>query len=213
MKSTGTALFVVGAILVVIGAIWGFTGYYLSQAPALLALLIAGLGLMWGGSRLNRDKNPNKSVAWKPASDAVAVATDEAVAPPPTVIAPTPQVALDEATRVVSAGIPRAWRLTDADGITHLVGSRALLGRDPGQGDGPASVLIVLSAADGSISKTHASVRVDEAGLWVTDLSSTNGTVVLMPTGAEVECLPGLEVSVPNGSTIEIGTYPVKVSV
>jgi hypothetical protein len=62
--------------------------------------------------------------------------------------------------------------LIDQWGRAHMVGERALLGRDPETRD-----ILVLQS---SISRQHAEVaRDEESGLWtVCDCGSTNGTFV-----------------------------------
>ncbi|GAA4531341.1 hypothetical protein GCM10023160_33640 [Brachybacterium paraconglomeratum] len=43
----------IGIALIVIGFIWGFViGYYPSDLPVLLGLLLVGAGMAWGGQRM-----------------------------------------------------------------------------------------------------------------------------------------------------------------
>ena len=60
---------------------------------------------------------------------------------------------------------------------------------------------------DGSmrLSKTHAAFDVDEAGLWVTDRASRNGTSVTEPGRASRELEPGTRTRVPVGARVTLG--------
>jgi len=65
---------------------------------------------------------------------------------------------------------------------------------------------------DRSVSKTHAELGVDEAGLWLVDRGSTNGTTVEAPGAAPVRANPGERVRVPAGSVLRVGDAVVAVS-
>ena len=227
MKPAGIALFVLGAVLAGAGLLWARVGFYASQAPVLFLLLGAGAVLVFVGARMHRDKDPNKAVAWPGAPAVVSPDDDEVITPS---IAPAMAVAsvteaepmgdgpdpgtrstLDESTKVAPRRVAPTWVLTLPDGSTVPVTRSALLGREPANRAGQAHSLVRLPAPDASVSKTHALIEVDERGLSVTDLESTNGTVVMDADGNETECSPNLAVGVPPGGSIDLGTYPVRV--
>lgn len=64
MKSLGFALYVGGGLLGVAFLIWAATGFYASQLPVLAGLGAAAASLVYLGSRLHRDPDPNKAVSW-----------------------------------------------------------------------------------------------------------------------------------------------------
>lgn len=96
-------------------------------------------------------------------------------------------------------------------GARQLVDGLARIGRNPEAGAGEDVLLIRVDDPSRSVSKNHADLGVDSAGLWLTDRGSTNGTVIsaagLPPRVAE----PGAKVRVPMGSTIHVGDRRVVV--
>lgn len=232
MKPAGIALFVVGVLVGGAGLVWGRVGYYGSQAPILFTLLAIGATLMFIGSRMHRDKDPNKAVAWRPADpspDGAATGSVpfQASPPPPPPPPPTapmspsasapsipsePLPELEESTRVVTRRSTTTWVLGMPGGATVPILRSALIGREPANRAEETHSLIRLTDPDPSVSKTHALIEVDESGLRVTDLGSTNGTVVIDPIGNETPCVPDEPMSVVAGGSIEFGTYPVYVT-
>lgn len=86
-----------------------------------------------------------------------------------------------------------------------------LVGRNP-QAPGSSGVqLIQLPDPTRSVSKNHAELGVDSAGLWLTDRNSTNGTVVSVPGLPPRVAEAGARVRVPVGSTIHFGDRRVVV--
>ncbi len=61
------------------------------------------------------------------------------------------------------------------------------------------------------MSKTHALVEVVDDRVVVTDLHSTNGTRVLTPEGAAHELDPGRGADAPNGATLLLGEFAVRL--
>jgi len=124
-----------------------------------------------------------------------------AAAPPPAAtasgvpVAPTP------------APVPAGWRLVLADGSEASVERALIIGRNPVAFDQwPGAVLLPVVDTTQSVSKTHAAFEVDDSGLWVHDLNSTNGVWVVH--GEDVtEAAPGRRVRVPEGSSVELGDY------
>ncbi|GAA1975178.1 hypothetical protein GCM10009718_09050 [Isoptericola halotolerans] len=96
-------------------------------------------------------------------------------------------------------------------GARQTVDRLARIGRNPDAATGEEVLLIRIEDPSRSVSKNHADLGVDSAGLWLTDRGSTNGTVIsaagLPPRVAE----PGARVRVPMGSTIHVGDRQVVV--
>lgn len=51
------ALQAVGGVLVLVGLIWGWTGFYASNVPWLVLLLLGGAGLLFAGIKLKDLEN------------------------------------------------------------------------------------------------------------------------------------------------------------
>ncbi|MCM3659619.1 FHA domain-containing protein [Georgenia satyanarayanai] len=66
--------------------------------------------------------------------------------------------------------------------------------------------LVSVSNPERDISSTHAEIRPAGGHVVVTDLSSTNGTVVHRPDQPPVRLQPGTGVPVGAGAVIELGT-------
>jgi pSer/pThr/pTyr-binding forkhead associated (FHA) protein len=94
-----------------------------------------------------------------------------------------------------------------ADGSEMPVRGVLLLGRNPAPfAAWPDAQLLAVADTTQTVSKTHAAFEVDDSGLWVHDLNSTNGVWVVR--GEDVtEVAPGRRVNVRSGSTIELGDY------
>ncbi|MFT4028847.1 MAG: FHA domain-containing protein [Protaetiibacter sp.] len=103
------------------------------------------------------------------------------------------------------------WVLTLADGSEAPVGSTLLIGRNPAPFDAwPGAALLSIEDPTHSVSKTHAAFELDDSGLWVHDLNSTNGVWVVR--GEDVtEVAPGRRVAVKPGSSVELGDYVLTV--
>ncbi|OJX69596.1 MAG: hypothetical protein BGO94_13995 [Micrococcales bacterium 72-143] len=103
------------------------------------------------------------------------------------------------------------WTLVLADGGEAVVGRALLVGRNPAPFDAwPGAELLPVDDPTHSVSKTHAAFEVDDSGLWVHDLGSTNGVWVVH--GDDVtEAAPGRRVAVPTGSFVELGDYVLTV--
>jgi hypothetical protein len=107
--------------------------------------------------------------------------------------------------------VPR-WLIQLPEGGETAVGSVLLVGRNPAAFDAyPGAELLSVDDSTQSVSKTHAAFEVDEQGLWVHDLNSTNGVWVVR--GDEVtEAVPGRRVQVHEGSSVELGDYVLTVA-
>ncbi len=110
------------------------------------------------------------------------------------------------------APAPASWRLLLPEGGEAVVASTLLVGRNPAPFDAyPGAALHAVDDSTQSVSKTHAAFEVDEQGLWVHDLNSTNGVWVVR--GDDVtEAVPGRRVQVLDGSSVELGDYVLAVA-
>jgi len=114
---------------------------------------------------------------------------------------------------VVAVPVPApTWRLLLPEGGEAAVASALLVGRNPAPFEAyPGAALHAVDDTTQSVSKTHAAFEVDEQGLWVHDLNSTNGVWVVH--GDDVtEAVPGRRVQVPEGSSVELGDYVLTVT-
>ncbi len=145
------------------------------------------------------------------------VATPAAAAPAP---APTPEPAEAEwdSTRMTARDVRAMDPAPDVSVVIELesgerraVDRPTLLGRNPqAPDDGPWN-LVAVDDPTRSVSKTHAELRADPSGLWLTDRGSTNGTVVSVPGAPPRVAEPGTRVRVPVGATIHVGDRRIVV--
>jgi hypothetical protein len=86
-----------------------------------------------------------------------------------------------------------AWLFETASGQrVPLTGRAVVLGRNPlAPAELPDAQLVTVRDAGRTISKTHASVELGDAGWMITDLNSTNGVYLIGPDGNEIELEPG----------------------
>ena len=92
------------------------------------------------------------------------------------------------------------------DGQDIRLAGTALLGRNPQAPPGEdAEQLVPVSDPGRTISKTHLRLRLADGGVWVTDRNSTNGSAVITPDGARTRLIPGQEVFIRPGSTVQFG--------
>lgn len=114
-----------------------------------------------------------------------------------------------DATRMQAPILEPAATVTVAieleSGERRVIDGPALVGRNPQASGGTGYILVRVDDPTRSVSKNHAELGVDSAGLWLTDRGSTNGTVVSAPGRSPQVAEPGARVRVPVGSTIHVG--------
>ncbi|TWG81969.1 FOG: FHA domain [Cellulosimicrobium cellulans J34] len=157
-----------------------------------------------------------------PSAPAPAPATPAPAAVPPTAAPAAPTAEPDEAewdsTRLTARDVRAMDPAPDVAVVIELesgerrpVDRPTLLGRNPqAPDDGPWN-LVAVDDPTRSVSKTHAELRVDPSGLWLTDRGSTNGTVVSVPGAPPRVAEPGARVRVPVGATIHVGDRRIVV--
>jgi hypothetical protein len=100
------------------------------------------------------------------------------------------------------------------DGTRVAASARGLLGRSPAPAPGePSAQLVPLVDDSMRISKTHAAYGVDDAGFWVADRSSKNGTLVELPDGSTRRLAPGVPTQLPPGARVALGGRSFTVTV
>ncbi|WP_308726674.1 FHA domain-containing protein [Clavibacter sp. VKM Ac-2542] len=131
----------------------------------------------------------------------------------PTVAMPTAPAADDDAD---AARVVHAFRVL-RDGVPHVdavvpdripLDAPAIVGRRPRPPRvvrGVAPRLVAVPSPLGEISGTHLGLRQDAGVIVVTDLDSTNGTVVLAPGAEHLALRPGESLVVVPGTRIDIG--------
>jgi FHA domain len=97
----------------------------------------------------------------------------------------------------------RGWVLATPAGDALPLPPVLFLGRAPRAEDGAATHAL---PADGTVSKTHAVLRVEGDGVTLEDLHSTNGSAVAdRPGGVPLLLTPGRPVPVPDGGEVRLG--------
>lgn len=133
---------------------------------------------------------------------------------------------LDTRTKLVGRGMPprdpsepvffpggpprhgsAGWILLLADGDRVSVDGPVVIGRKPFEVEGfPGAKLISVEDREKTVSKNHAIVLPYDGGLFVLDLSSTNGVAVV--ANRKRTPVTATEFSpVPDGAVVELGSY------
>ncbi|WP_448810969.1 RDD family protein [Agromyces bauzanensis] len=140
---------------------------------------------------------PDAEGAWTPPE----LVPSAAPAPVPVPV-PVPAPAPAPAPRPGAA----EWTLVFDDGTRVAASASGLLGRNPAPAPGESpGQLVPLVDESMRISKTHASYGVDDAGFWVLDRSSKNGTFVEPAGGSAARLAPGVRTPVPAGARVALG--------
>jgi hypothetical protein len=98
--------------------------------------------------------------------------------------------------------------LRASDGSTAELDRPVLIGRAPSsdRSDSRAPRLMTVPSPNHDISRTHVEVAAEDWQIVVTDLNSTNGTVLVRPRAVDRQQLaPGEPVTVQLGSVMELG--------
>jgi uncharacterized RDD family membrane protein YckC len=148
-----------------------------------------------------------------------AVAGDPAIGPDLAPLAAEPLDAAEQEpeTEHTANGAERrtifdGWVAELDDGREIEVRGLVLLGRNPAPSEGEADAeLIKLSDESRTVSKTHLALGVDDAGLFVVDRGSTNGSTITPPGQPTVPVGAFHAVSVSEGSVVSIGDHWVRI--
>ncbi len=108
---------------------------------------------------------------------------------------------------------PRAvWSAALDDGRVVAVEGLVLIGRNPQPQPGEEDALLIkIADQTRTVSKSHLALGIDDAGLFVIDRGSTNGSVVTGLDGSSLRCEPGQVVSVEEGSIVSLGDHWLEI--
>ena len=170
--------------------------------------------------RPERTRAPREEITFFPAGAGPAPAP-VVPAPEPVAEAPAPAPAEPDSAAADDAGETRmtvsrhaatAWRLTVPGHPAPIaVSGRLFLGRSPSVVNGMTGDLLAVDDPAKSVSKTHAVLELDDAGLWVSDLDSTNGVWVVPADGEAIEVVPGTRTAIPVGADLELGDFVIQI--
>lgn len=105
-------------------------------------------------------------------------------------------------------------RLELPDGSVLPLDAGLIVGRDPQPQDGyGVTERATLHDVERSVSKTHAVLGISDGRIWVLDLNSTNGTVLVAGDGTETLCAPEVATPIPADTDVRFGEYRVHVAV
>ena len=153
---------------------------------------------------------PERFIGGPPPAAPVISITSPAAAPAEVTV---PEAGFDDATRVAAPRRSRArWRLVLPTGEEHVLTASTVVGRTPSAkaADG-ASDVIVVEDPDGLISKSHAVFELEAGRLWVRDLGSTNGVVVVGSDDSEREVSTDKPTELGEGDEVELGSYAIQI--
>jgi hypothetical protein len=210
MKAIGGVVIGVGTVLVLIAAVWGRSGYYLSEAPILLLLALGGLACVGIGLALYRS-TPSNSTVEPEASESVATRAFAALQKAPAaVVLPlghefVPEM-LDEKTRERPDRTSQ-WVLVLPDASTLAITDALVIGRQPVSQDGGA----IAELPSDQVSRSHARFSMRGELLTVRDLGSTNGTVIVHPDGSEESADSMADSLLGVTDRLELGSYVMRV--
>jgi RDD family/FHA domain len=134
---------------------------------------------------------------------------------------PLPVSAIAEGARV-DAGVfatsgPDSARTKQSDAVAivfdtgrrQVINTSLLIGRSPESKD--QQPVLALADLSRTLSKTHALLEWSGSVLWVTDLYSANGSVLISPAGERRPLVPGIRGPAAVGWTVECGSRSFSV--
>jgi hypothetical protein len=208
MRALGGVFVGVGAIVALIAGGWGRSGFYVSQAPILVALAVAALICLGIGAGMLRYQKTSVSSVQDSRTAVAARAFATPTATKVARIAPAAPVTLeiDEVTRDRPARTTD-WVLVLPDHTEIPVADALVIGRQPLSADGGPAAAVPSP----EVSKSHARFRVVDDQLQVRDLDSTNGTMIVHPDDSEQAVSSAAETVICDGDRLEIGSYVLQV--
>jgi len=148
-----------------------------------------------------------------PAPSAAPPVPPASVPPAGTVPAPLPKVPSPVPTFVAPDPVPvptpvptEKYVLQFSTGESVIVTGSGIIGRNPYTEPGEyVDHLVTVVDYDKSVSKSHLEFGQDEAGFWVSDRYSANGTTVREPDRDARRCEAGTRVHIVRGSRVDMG--------
>jgi len=152
------------------------------------------------------EPEPDPGPAPEPAASVPHPPAGTVPAPLPRVASPVPTfIAPDPAP--VAVPVPREkFVLQFSTGESVIVTGSGIIGRNPFAEPGEyVDHLVTVVDYDKSVSKSHLEFGQDEAGFWVSDRYSANGTTVREPDRDARRCEAGTRVHIVRGSRVDMG--------
>ena len=101
---------------------------------------------------------------------------------------------------------PASFVLEFSSGQLVTIAGTGVIGRAPRDGGAHGALqLVSIDDPARSVSKVHARFEIDALGLWIEDLDSGNGTVIVQPGGSPVALRPGERNRVEVGAVVRLG--------
>lgn len=155
----------------------------------LMVGVLVGVAVGWLLRARSSAASPPEPAALRPAPAAPRAATSDGdtIPPPPSLsLADLPPSTGPRPQENVLEGV-----LGDAKGKTFAIGRRIVtIGRSPAN---------YVQTMDSSVSRVHCQLRADDAGMWLTDMTSENGTLV------NDTVVRGKKVKIADGDVITVG--------
>jgi len=127
-------------------------------------------------------------------------------APAPRVPSPVPTFVAPDPVPVVAPVVRERYVLQFSTGESVIVSGSGIIGRNPFAEPGEyVDHLVTVVDYDKSVSKSHLDFGQDEAGFWVSDRYSANGTTVREPDRDARRCEAGTRVHIMRGSRVDMG--------
>jgi FHA domain len=106
----------------------------------------------------------------------------------------------------------RFWTLDMPDQTVEVLVGTTIVGRaaTPRE-EFPSARLLTMSSVSRSVSKSHAVFMEESGSLVIRDLQSTNGVIVTLADGSEIDLGVGGKLEIDESCTIELGDLVVKV--
>ncbi len=126
--------------------------------------------------------------------------------------APTSDQGDMDATRISAPVASAPWLVELNDGRRVPLTGAVYLGRDPVVADANVTALCVpIYEEQKSMSKTHARLMLTGSQVEVTDLHSTNGTLVITEAGGQKRLMPEVPQLIDSDATVQLGDVSLRV--
>lgn len=127
-------------------------------------------------------------------------------APQPRVPSPVPTFVAPDPVPAASPEPKQKFVLQFSTGESVTVTGSGIIGRNPYAEPGEyVDHLVTVVDYDKSVSKSHLEFGQDDAGFWVSDRYSANGTTVREPDKDARRCEAGTRVHIVRGSRVDMG--------